>query len=415
MRFSRWVAGGGLCAALASLLAAGCSAPAGSAVKATAAAKTTTTVDGTAEMAALLKERAAAVDPARLLFPVNDRRAQMFADQLRGPLPPGRRRTIEFAYARELLQAGQNQEALKAVVALEQDAKANAPALWAAHGAAILILKATTYLRIAEEENCHQGNTRDSCLMPIRGEGVHKKREGATRGAEVLMGILERDPRNLEARWLLNVAHMTLGTYPDGVPKRFLIRPAAFESDYPLPRFDNVAPRVGLDVYGLSGGAVLDDLDGDGRLDLMLSAIGFDDPVRFFHNRGDGTFEERTEQAGLPGITGGLNMIQGDYDNDGRVDVIVLRGAWMKTEGRFPLSLLRNEGGGRFTDVTKAAGLLRFDPTQTAVWFDYDGDGWLDLFVGNESTAAPSRSARSSKRPPPRLVHRLFGIPSLVT
>ena len=40
----------------------------------------------------------------------------------------------------------------------------------------------------------------------------------------------------------------------------------------------------------------------------------------------------------------------------------------------------------RFVDVTKAAGLLRFAPTQTATWFDYNGDGWLDLFIGNEST-----------------------------
>jgi hypothetical protein len=127
-----------------------------------------------------------------------------------------------------------------------------------------------------------------------------------------------------------------------------------------------VAKKIGIDVYGLSGGAVLDDYDGDGHLDLVLSAIGLDDPLRFFHNRGDGTFEDRSAQAGLPGITGGLNMVQADYDNDGRVDILVLRGAWMKTEGRFPLSLLRNEGGGRFADVTKAAGLLRFAPPRPA-------------------------------------------------
>jgi hypothetical protein len=390
-------AGGGLCGALACLIAAGCNAPARSAARATPAP------DGTAEMAALLKERAAGVNVARLLFPINDRRAGMFAEQLRAPLPPGRRLAIEFGYARELLQAGQNQEALQAVLALEQDVKAVSAQLWAAQGAAILILRATTYLRIAEEENCHQGNTRDSCLLPIRGEGVHKKREGATRAVEVLNGILGRDPGNLEARWLLNVAHMTLGSYPDGVPRRSLIPPAAFESDHPLPRFENVAARVGVDVYGLSGGAVLDDLDGDGRLDLLLSAIGFDDPLRLFHNRGDGTFEDRTAQTGLQGITGGLNLVQADYDNDGRVDVVVLRGAWMRTEGRFPLSLLRNEGGGRFTDVTKAAGLLRFDPTQTATWLDYDGDGWLDLFVGNEST--PGTQSEPADAHPCQLFH----------
>ena len=64
----------------------------------------------------------------------------------------------------------------------------------------------------------------------------------------------------------------------------------------------------------------------------------------------------------------------------------MLRGGWFGPAGRFPLSLLRNNGDGTFTDVTERAGLLTAHPTQTAVWLDYDGDGWLDLFIGNEST-----------------------------
>jgi len=377
--------------AIACLLLAACAASARS--PAPAAAESTLVDAGTAEMAALLKERAAMVDPARLLFLVNDRRAKVLAEQVRLPAPPGRRLGLRFAYARELLQAGQIPAALEAIEALEEDVKTSAPAVWQAHSSEILILKATASLRLAEEQNCHQGNTRDSCLLPIRGEGIHRRREGATRAAEVLGGILRGDPGNLQARWLLNIAHMTLGAYPEGVPPAQLIPPATFASEHALPRFENVAKRAGLDVYGLSGGAILDDFDGDGRLDLVLSAIGFEDEVRFFHNRGDGRFEDRTSQTGLAGITGGLNMVQADYDNDGLVDVLVLRGAWMKTEGRFPLSLLRNKGGGRFVDVTRAAGLLRFGPTQTATWLDYDGDGWLDLFVGNESAPRGSDPA----------------------
>ena len=57
----------------------------------------------------------------------------------------------------------------------------------------------------------------------------------------------------------------------------------------------------------------------------------------------------------------------------------------MKTGGRFPNSLLRNNGDGTFEDVTEEAGLLSFHPTQTGAWGDYDNDGWLDLFIGNES------------------------------
>ena len=76
----------------------------------------------------------------------------------------------------------------------------------------------------------------------------------------------------------------------------------------------------------------------------MVSHSGFEDQTRLFLNRGDGTFEDRTESAGLAGEVGGLNMVQADYDNDGFVDVLVLRGGWMGPAARFPLSLLRNNG-----------------------------------------------------------------------
>ena len=336
-------------------------------------------------MAALLRERAAAIDPMKVPAPVNDRRAAIFEERLTWPRPTLERLSLRADYASELLKAGRIQESLDALAALQQDLETNAPAAWREHRNGVFLARAIAYLRMAEEENCHQGNNRDACLFPIQGGGVHRNREGATRAAQILGDILKEEPDNIEARWLLNVASMTLGSYPDGVPRPLLIPPTAFRSDYPLPRFDNVAKEVGLDIYALSGGAVLDDFDNDGRLDLMVSSSGLTDQTHLFWNKGDGTFEDRTERAGLTGEVGGLNMIQADFDNDGFVDVLILRGGWMGSEGRFPMSLLRNKGDGTFTDVTRAAGLLHFAPTQTAVFFDYDGDGWLDLFVGNET------------------------------
>lgn len=108
---------------------------------------------------------------------------------------------------------------------------------------------------------------------------------------------------------------------------------------------------------------MIDNLDNDGFLDVMVSSWAMRGQLRYLHNDGDGRFTDRTREAGLMGLWGGLNMVSADYDNDGFTDVFVLRGAWLGVAGHHPNSLLRNRGDGTFEDVTKAAGLLSFNPT----------------------------------------------------
>jgi hypothetical protein len=238
---------------------------------------------------------------------------------------------------------------------------------------------------MAEWRNCLSNHNADSCLAPIRGGGIHIWQTGSRNAMGVLTNLLADYPDELSARWLLNIAAMTVGDYPDKVPTRWLIPPKVFDSDYDIKRFIDVAGPAGLAVNELSGGSAVEDFDGDGLLDVMVTSIGLRDQMHFFHNNGDGTFSDRTREAGLIGLTGGLNIITGDYNNDGFVDAYVLRGAWMREEGKLPGSLLKNNGDGTFEDVTDAAGLLSFHPTQTGRWLDFDGDGWLDLFIGNET------------------------------
>ena len=252
------------------------------------------------------------------------------------------------------------------------------------------------YMRLGETENCCpdqiglQSNP-DSCILPLQDGGIHVQQEGSLKAITFLTEVLRNTtvelPLHLEARWLLNIAYMTIGSYPEQVPKPYLLPPDTFQSEEKMSRFTNIAPHLGLDTFDLSGGAIVDDFDNDNYLDIVVSTWDPVGQIRFFRNNRDGTFSERTEQAGFLGLYGGLNLLQADYDNDDDVDILVLRGAWLETEGQHPNSLLRNNGDGTFIDVTFDAGLGEAHyPTQTASWGDYDNDGDLDLYIGNEST-----------------------------
>lgn len=244
---------------------------------------------------------------------------------------------------------------------------------------------AVAHLRLAEIQNCIHCNTCDSCILPIRQQGVHVQPAASRKAVGYLRRLLELQPDDLQARWLLNIAYMTLGEYPTSVPAAQLVPEAAFEAGAKFPKFVNHANDAGVDTLSLSGGVIADDFDGDGWIDVMTSDWAADGQLRLFRNTTQGTFAETTEAAGLMGIWGGLNLVQADFDNDSDLDVFVLRGAWRGGGGMVPNSLLKNDGDGHFVDISFESGIAGKDfPTQTAAWADYDNDGDLDLFVGNE-------------------------------
>ncbi len=241
-----------------------------------------------------------------------------------------------------------------------------------------------TYLRKGEVENCALNHTNAMCIFPLSEAARHMAPAGSTKAIEYFKQYLVEQPSSLEVRWLLNVAYQTLGKYPVSVPKRFLIPPAALVSKEDVGRFVDIAPALGLDVVGNAGGAIVDDFDNDGDLDIVESGVDPCEPMRMFRNNGDGTFSDVSAASKIDQQLGGLNLVQADYNNDGWLDVYVIRGGW-----ELPMrnSLLRNNGDGTFSDVTARAGLgATGNRSQSAAWADYDNDGFVDLYVGHEQT-----------------------------
>jgi tetratricopeptide (TPR) repeat protein len=260
-------------------------------------------------------------------------------------------------------------------------------------------------LRRGEIENCIACVGPSSCILPISADAVHRQQAGSRDAIRHFTDYLAGRPGDLRVRWLLNLAYMTLGEYPAQVPQQHLIRLDAFASEADVGRFENIALRAGLTTRGpnLAGGSIFDDLDGDGLPDLFTTSIDSELGASFYRNRGDGTFEDRSSHAGLTEQIYALNVTRADYDNDGDLDLLLLRGGWEKP---MRLTLLRNRGDGTFDDVTVAAGLGDPISSESAAWGDYDDDGFIDLFVSGEHL--PHFTGPGATRPKPQSRCRLY-------
>ena len=137
-------------------------------------------------------------------------------------------------------------------------------------------------------------------------------------------------------------------------------------------------------VESMSGGVALIDFDGDGWPDIYftnapsveMALAGKKARSALYHNNHDGTFTDVTEKAGVAYPCWAMGAAVGDYNNDGRPDLLVTCFGGVV--------LYRNNGDGTFTDVTKIAGLSSDKSWATGATFgDYDGDGWVDLFVSH--------------------------------
>ena len=236
-------------------------------------------------------------------------------------------------------------------------------------------------------------------------------------------------PQKYENEWLLDGSlggGVALGDYDgDGRVDVFLTRAFGGSRLYRNLgdfRFDDVTEGVGIENDGAWGmGATFADIENDGDLDLFVCA--YDAPNQLFVNQGDGTFIERAEEAGLAFTGSSTQVAFADYDRDGDLDAYLLTWRYIhpETYGQFvkfeivdgrrvvPEAyadavgfmtkpdgtrvtikvgqkdlLYRNDGKGRFSEVSEASGIAGNGMGLGVVWWDYNGDGWPDLYIAND-------------------------------
>jgi hypothetical protein len=170
------------------------------------------------------------------------------------PMALARRFDTLQAQSRFYLYEGDYRKAAEVLTVLRALVDANR-SVAGDHYAMVRWVQGVTALRRAESENCVACGCEASCIFPLQPRAYHAKPEGARDAVCYFSEYLQIHPDYVGAKWLLNVAFMTLGEYPDKVPPEHLLPLEPFRSEFDMGRFRDVAAQAGVDRLDMSGRA----------------------------------------------------------------------------------------------------------------------------------------------------------------
>ena len=220
-----------------------------------------------AEVTQQLEKRLNAIDPKDL-----------------GSAPPAEQIKMYYTEAQLYAYQGDMERAISLWQAAYSIVQSSAPRL-------LLPMQETlgiAYLHRSEMENDVYRQPDDRCIFPPPTPIHYRTTQDSEKAVQYFLKYLDRQPDDLEVRWLLTLAYTTLGQYPANVLPKYVIPPSVFASKEIVGRFRDVAQSAGLSLSSLAGGVIVDDFDNDGWLDVIVSSTDPCEPLHFFHNNGDG-------------------------------------------------------------------------------------------------------------------------------
>ena len=238
---------------------------------------------------------------------------------------------------------------------------------------------------VPEDSSYHQAAMHELAVALLR---AGRPREAAAAAVRAL----DENPNDERIRFWLWLTAQQLGGYPPFVVPAHRMEVKAGWAE-PTITFEDIAERIGFDKTSAGRGIAIFDYNNDGYLDIVVSSGH--GGINLYRNNGNGTFTDVSIASGLDTAVNVQSISVGDYDNDGNCDLFITRLGFYAGD----CQLFRNNGDGTFSDVTEQAGLKVWGPTFVAAWVDYDGDGFLDLFIANNLSGIFDRKA------PNRLFH----------